>query len=49
MTKKGFKVGFDIGLLYTGGATIEPVSGDGAASEDIRDFGRSAQSCPTRR
>ena len=37
-TKKGFKVGFDLGLLYTGGATVESVKSDGTAVEDIRDY-----------
>ena len=37
-TKKGFKVGFDFGLLYTGGATVTNVTDNDAATEDIRDF-----------
>jgi hypothetical protein len=37
-TTKGFKVGFDLGMLYTGGASVDVVKGDGAAAEDIRDY-----------
>ena len=36
--KKGFLIGFDIGMLYTGGPMVRPVAGDGADVEAIEDF-----------